>query len=154
LNGCVGAARDEAGKGIYAAGCSAGGLEAGAMVTQRSSYLAAAMPNSGGSLLGNWQDPTHIPAIITTHGSFASDFVILHFADVSKATDQVVANMGGFAVDCDHGGGHCGAPPEVIAAQWQFLKDHPFGVSVDPYAAGLPSSFPTYCTKFSAQHDQ
>ena len=76
--------------------------------------------------------------------------VIVHFSDVSKNTDQTIANLGGFAVDCDHGGGHCGAPPEAVAAQWQFLKDHPFGVSTDPYADGLPSSFPSYCTKFSA----
>jgi hypothetical protein len=50
-------------------------------------------------------------------------------------------------VDCNHGGGHCGAPANDIAAQWQFCKDHPFGVSPDPYASGLPSSFPSYCTK-------
>ena len=31
---------------VYTAGCSAGGLQAGAMVYGRSSYLAAAMPNS------------------------------------------------------------------------------------------------------------
>jgi hypothetical protein len=31
-------------------------------------------------------------------------------------------------------------------AQWQFCKDHPFGVTPDPYAGGLPSSFPSYCT--------
>jgi poly(3-hydroxybutyrate) depolymerase len=136
---------------IYAAGCSAGGLEAGAMAVSRSGYLAAAMPNSGGSLLSDWQDPNHTPAIITTHGTYAADFVILHFADVSKSTDQAFADRGGYAVDCDHGGGHCGAPAEVVAAQWQFLKDHPFGVATDPYADGLPSSFPSYCTKFTAQ---
>ena len=135
---------------IYAAGCSAGGLQAGSMVYARSSYLAAAMPNSGGDVLVQTQDdPSHVPAIITTHGSEAADFVVLHFLDVSKATDQAVANLGGFAVDCDHGGGHCGATPEVIAAQWQFLKDHPFGTTVDPYANGLPSTFPSSCTQYS-----
>lgn len=136
---------------IYAAGCSAGGLQAGSMVVARSSYLAAAMTNSGGDLLvSTFDDPSHIPAIITTHGTYDADFVIVHFADVSKHTDQVIADMGGYAVDCDHGGGHCGAPQAVIAAQWQFVKDHPFGISQDPYADGLPSSFPTYCTKFTA----
>ena len=59
-----------------------------------------------------------------------------------------IAKAGGFAMDCDHGGGHCGAPANLIAAQWQYLKDHPFGVSTDPYAAGIPSIFPTYCMKY------
>ncbi|HEX4340862.1 MAG TPA: hypothetical protein VH062_33370 [Polyangiaceae bacterium] len=138
-------------KRIYAAGCSAGGLQAGSMVAARSSYLAAAMTNSGGDLLvSTFDDPTHIPSIITTHGNFDQDFVVVHFSDVSKHTDQVIADMGGFSVDCDHGGGHCGAPADDIAAEWQFVKDHPFGVSVDPYANGLPSTFPTYCTKYAA----
>lgn len=136
---------------IYAAGCSAGGLQAGSMVYARASYLAAAMPNSGGDVLITTSDDTsHVPAIITGHGTYDKDYVILHFADVSKATDQAVANLGGFAVDCDHGGGHCGAPQDLIAAQWQFLKDHPFGIKEDPYANGLPSSFPSYCTKIAA----
>jgi poly(3-hydroxybutyrate) depolymerase len=136
---------------IYAAGCSAGGLEAGSMVAARSSYLAAAMTNSGGDvLISGFDDPTHVPSIITTHGTYDMDFVILHFADVSKATDQTFANMGGFAMDCDHGMGHCGAPADDIAAQWQFVKDHPFGIQTDPYADGIPSSFPSYCTKVPA----
>lgn len=139
---------------IYAAGCSAGGLQAGTMVYARASYLAAAMPNSGGATVTTTDDPTHIPAIITTHGSYAADFVAVHFADVAKATDQSLAALGGAVVDCDHGGGHCGATPEIVAAQWQFLKDHPFGVASDPYADGLPPSFPSICTKYSAPHDQ
>jgi hypothetical protein len=57
-----------------------------------------------------------------------------------------IKSHGGFAVDCNHGGGHCGAPADDIAAQWQFCKDHPFGVSPEPYKNGLPSGFPSYCT--------
>jgi hypothetical protein len=56
-----------------------------------------------------------------------------------------VAAKGGFVVDCNHMGRHCGAPPEVVAAQWQFLKDHPFGFETSPYEEGLPDSFPGYC---------
>lgn len=137
---------------IYSAGCSAGGLQAGAMAVVRSSYIAAVMPNSGGSLLSDWEDPSHIPAIITAHGSCA-DHVILYFNNVSHTTDRVFAKMGGVAVDCDHGGGHCGAPKELITAQWQFLKDHPFGVNPDPYAGGLPASFPTYCQQYPVEGD-
>jgi hypothetical protein len=132
---------------IYAAGCSAGGLQAGAMVFSRSSYLAAAMPNSGGSLAGGTQfQDSHIPSVITAHGD-SNDFSGL-FATASTNECNAVKNAGGIAVDCDHGGSHCGAPSDLVAAQWQFLKDHPFGVKPDPYAGGLPASFPTYCKQF------
>ena len=29
--------------------------------------------------------------------------------------------------------------------EWQFLKDHPFGIAKDPYADGFLPSFPSYC---------
>ncbi len=130
---------------VFTAGCSAGGLQAGAMVYGRSSYLAAAMPNSGG-ILGKpkLQDPAHVPALITTHGG-AQDFVVISFAQTSATLDTDIAARGGFVVNCDHGGGHCDSPPEVIAAQWQFLKAHPFGVAPEPYAGGLPATFPSVC---------
>ncbi len=138
---------------IITAGCSAGGLQAGAMVFSRSSYLACAMPNSGG-IVANffpWEDK-HVPSLATTHGG-SSDMVVISFAMSSATEDMAVSSAasgsmppGGYVIDCNHGGGHCGAPANDIAAQWQFCKDHPFGVASDPYASGLPSSFPTYCT--------
>ncbi len=130
---------------IYSAGCSAGALQASAMLYERSSYMAAVMPNSGGSVIPYaLQDPSHVPALITTHGG-SSDMVIISFAQASATQDKDVASKGGFVVDCNHGGTHCGAPANDIAAQWQFCKDHPFGVSPEPYANGLPKSFPSYC---------
>ncbi len=138
---------------IITAGCSAGGLQSGAMLYGRSSYLACAMPNSGGTV-GNFFmfEDKHVPSLITTHGGSA-DMVVISFAMSSATEDMSVASAaagssppGGYVVDCNHGGGHCGAPANDVAAQWQFCKDHPFGVSADPYAGGLPSSFPSYCT--------
>jgi len=130
---------------IYSAGCSAGALQASAMLYERSAYMAAVMPNSGGSVIPYaLQDPSHVPALITTHGG-SSDMVIISFASASATQDKDVASKGGFVVDCNHGGGHCGAPANDIASQWQFCKDHPFGVSPEPYANGLPKSFPSYC---------
>jgi predicted esterase len=133
---------------IYTAGCSAGGLQAGAMVFARSNYLAAAMPNSGGEIAAGIYplQGTHVPSLITTHGKMGTDQVVIDFATASMTEDKDVLAKGGFAVDCDHGGGHCGAPAADVAAQWQFCKAHPFGVSPEPYASGLPSSFPSYCT--------
>lgn len=156
---------------IYAGGCSAGGLQSGGMVLARSSYLAGAMPNSGGTILvREWQDTSHIPAVITVHGDYGNDNVILHFVEWSLFLGQEVATKGGDAVNCQHGNGHCmifppsdGDPqavdpliliPELTGVQWQFLKDHPFGYQQDPYADGLPSSFPSYCKPVIAGSDR
>jgi hypothetical protein len=133
-------------KRVYTAGCSAGGLQSGAMVYARSSYLAASMPNSGGiTFRFPLDEPGHIPALITAHGAMGSDVVVVDFSETSAAITQDVAAKGGFAVDCDHGGGHCLSPASIKNAQWQFLKDHPFGITPEPYANGLPSGFPSQC---------
>jgi poly(3-hydroxybutyrate) depolymerase len=129
---------------IYAAGCSAGGLQSGSMLYGRSSYLAAVMPNSGGTTFRfQLEDPAHVPALITAHGG-SSDMVGVSFAMTSATEDKDVAAKGGLVVNCNHGGGHCGSPADLKAAQWKFLKDHPFG-SPDPYAGTLPAGFPSYC---------
>jgi predicted esterase len=146
---------------IYTAGCSAGGLQAGAMMFSRSDYLAAAMPNSGGETFPNafMAENAHVPSVMTAHGGSA-DMVVISFATASATLDSDIASRaasskppGGYAIDCNHGGGHCGIffAPAVdyaayISAQWQFCKDHPYGVAQDPYAKGLPASFPSYCT--------
>jgi hypothetical protein len=137
---------------IYTAGGSAGALQAGAMVYQRSNYIAASLPNSGGYATGGriFQNPNHIPAIMTMHGAKGGDVVIVDFSQQSLFLDGDVAKHGGLAIDCDHGGGHVGAPDALKLAGWQFFKDHPFGVSPEPYANGLPASFPKYCKIITA----
>jgi poly(3-hydroxybutyrate) depolymerase len=131
---------------VYTAGCSAGGLQASAMVYGRSSYLAAAMPNSGGTTFRyQLEDPSHVPALITTHGAMGRDVVGVDFSKTSATQTKDLAAKRGMVVNCDHGGGHCLSPPNVKAAQWEFLKSHPFGVMPDPYEAGLPASFPAVC---------
>lgn len=136
-------------KRIYASGASAGGLAAGELVYGRSSYMAGALPNSGGQ--GGYpmnmilQDPTHVPAVMTMHGARGVDVVVIDFGDSSLREDIDIAKHGGFAVDCDHGGGHVGAPADLKAAGWDFLKKHPFGFGTSPYAAGLPATYPKYC---------
>ncbi len=139
-------------KRIYTVGGSAGALQAGIMVYKRSSYLAASLPNSGGYTIGGnmLEDPTHVPAVMTEHGAAGVDMVIVDFSVQSMVLDVDVAMKGGFAIDCNHGLGHVSAPTDLKAAGWQFLKDHPFGVSPEPYASGLPSTFPTYCTIIKA----
>jgi poly(3-hydroxybutyrate) depolymerase len=67
---------------VYATGCSAGGLFSTAMASNRSSYLAAAAPNSGGSSgFLTWQN-MHTPALMTIHGApeSTSSALIFHKA--------------------------------------------------------------------------
>ncbi|HKU39139.1 MAG TPA: hypothetical protein VJR89_13350, partial [Polyangiales bacterium] len=129
---------------IYSTGCSAGGLQTGCMAQMRSSYLAAAAPNSGGIVGGSpWQD-MHSPAIFTMHGG-SSDMVIVTFSQTSASLDKAAKSHGSFVVNCDHGGGHCQAPAALQTAAWQFMKDHPWGFQKSPWAGGIPAGVPNYC---------
>lgn len=133
---------------IYATGCSAGGLMAGVMAFQRSNYLAASAPNSGGVAVPGQdkpQDPKRVAASMTMHGAKGVDNVFIDFADSSATQYTSAKGKASIVIDCEHPSGHCMAPPDLQVAAWQFMKDHPFGVSPEPYANGLPASFPTYC---------
>jgi len=136
---------------IFTAGCSAGGLHSGIMMFARSSYLAGAMPNSGGVIKyfePPFEDPAHVPSLMSVHGGAGVDVWEPTGLDFSESTADLtrdIAAAGGIVVNCDHGGLHCEVPQAVTNAQWAFLKAHPFGVSPDPYAGGLPASFPPYC---------
>jgi dienelactone hydrolase len=146
LLACAVAQQDVDPRRVYTAGCSAGGLQAGVMAYERSSYLAGAMPNSGGVLRTSTPEAgTPIPAVIAAHGAANRDVVGVVFADTSERLTADIADRGGFAVRCDHGGGHCAAPTSLKAAQWTFLKAHPFGTAPSPFAGGLPAGFPAAC---------
>jgi len=132
---------------IYTTGCSAGGLQAGCMAQLRSNYIAAAVPNSGGTVFAQMFQGSRAPAVMTMHGG-ASDRVVVAFSQTSATLDKAIKAAGGFVVNCNHGGGHCGAPAALYTAGWQFMKDHPFGNSPEPYQASLPATFPSYCAKY------
>jgi hypothetical protein len=136
-------------KRIYATGCSAGGLTTGCIGIMRSNYIAAVAPNSGGITIGygKLQNPQHVPNSITMNGG-GGDNVIVNFGQTSEAYDNYILKYGGFAVNCIHNSGHCGAPPDLYGSAWQFLKDHPFGVTPEPYANGLPAGFNSTCKIF------
>jgi hypothetical protein len=131
---------------IYTTGCSAGGLQAGCMGALRSSYIAATVPNSGGEVAQQpIQDRSRVPAVMTMHGG-AQDMVIVSFATTSATYDAQMKAAGSFVVNCNHGGGHCQAPAALYTAGWEFMKAHPFGIEPEPFASGLPASFPNFCT--------
>jgi predicted esterase len=131
---------------IYVTGCSAGGLMAGVMSLERSNYVAAAAPNSGGIAAPTFtiEDRTRLPAIMTMHGG-TSDNVIVNFGDTSRQLAAVLGPLGSFIVECNHNSGHCGAPASLHERAWEFMLAHPFGTQPSPYATGLPNDFPTFC---------
>ena len=133
---------------IYTTGCSAGGLQAGCMGALRSDYIAATVPNSGGEVTQQpIEDSKHVPAVMTMHGG-TSDMVIVSFATTSATYDAQMKAAGSFVVNCNHGGGHCGAPAALYSAGWEFMKAHPFGVRPEPYLSGLPADFPSTCATY------
>jgi hypothetical protein len=86
----------------------------------------------------------HIPASMTMHGG-SGDNVFINFGESSMAFNNLITGKGGFAIDCNHMSGHCGAPGELYNAAFEFLFAHPFGVKPKPYESGLPAGFPSYC---------
>jgi hypothetical protein len=129
---------------VFATGCSAGGLMSGSMATLRSTYIAAAASNSGG-----WTAPLqfqnkHTPALMTIHGAPGVDVVIIDFSQSSATADKAFQAAGGFVINCNHGGGHCGGGG-LAGDIWTFFKAHPFGVTPEPWAKGLPSGFSKQC---------
>jgi hypothetical protein len=146
LVGCLGEHANIDPQRIYTAGCDAGGIHAAALSYARSNYIAAAMLSSGGQVQPyTLQDPKRVPAVIAAHGEANLDVVIVDFSATSAAFTKDLVDHGGFAVKCNHHGGHCGAPSALVRAQWEFLQAHPYGVDPEPYADGLPDSFPDYC---------
>jgi hypothetical protein len=131
---------------IFATGCSAGGLFSTAMAVLRSSYMAAAAPNSGGLICpGEFQDD-YTPALMTIHGAAGADVVIIDFSVSSATADTSFKDHGGFVINCDHGGGHCGGggfAPDI----WKFFEAHPYGVEPEPWSS-LPAGFNADCKIF------
>lgn len=125
---------------IFTMGCSAGGLMAASMAALRSSYVAAASPNSGGWVKTPTFQDSHTPALMTVHGAMGKDVVIVDFAQRSAIADAAFKMQGSFVIDCDTGGGHCGGGG-LAGAAWEFFQKHPFGVSPEPWTT-LPADFP------------
>lgn len=129
---------------IYTAGCSAGGLTATAMAAQRSEYIAAAAPNSGGMAFPSKFSTMHTPALMTIHGAPGQDVVGLDFSQSSATADKAFAMRGGFAIDCNTGGGHCGGGG-LAGDAWKFFQAHPYGIDPEPWKGMLPAGFSNLC---------
>jgi predicted esterase len=130
---------------IHVTGLSAGGLQTGQSIMRRSGYFASAAIYSGGmGGLPKLQDPDNKLAVAIFYGGENDVIGGLHFAnnvpDMKKRLDKNKQ----FYVVCNHDMGHM-VPPETARIGFDFMMDHPYGVTPEPYADGLPDSFPAYC---------
>jgi hypothetical protein len=128
---------------IFATGCSAGGLFSTAMAARRSSYMAAVAPNSGGWTVPVVFETDYTPPLMTIHGLAGLDVVAVDFSVTSATADAAFKNRGGFVINCDHGGGHCGGSG-LAGDIWEFFKAHPYGVKPNPWTS-LPAGFNASC---------
>src|SRR6185295_13608083 len=100
---------------------------------------------SGGLISSSvsWQT-AHTPALMTVHGAPGQDVVVIDFSQTSATADTVFKQHGGFVIDCNTNGNHCGGgglAPDV----WTLFKAHPFGVAPEPWSV-LPTGFSNLCT--------
>ena len=71
--------------------------------------------------------------------------VIVTFSQTTASLDMAAKSHGSVVVNCNHGGGHCAAPADLKRASWQFMKDHPSGVTESPWKAAFPPGVAMYC---------
>lgn len=129
---------------IHSMGMSAGGLQTAQMSYRRSGYLASVVTYSGGLIgMPPAQDPSNKFAAMIFHGG-QDDHVVIDFQPISEAYRDDLRGSGHFAFICDHGMGHS-IPADAVDSVHQFFEAHPFGTEPSPYAAELPSGFPSYC---------
>lgn len=135
---------------IHATGMSAGGLKSAQVSLRRSGYLASVVVYSGGLTDGDMppdQDPNNKVAAMILYGG-ASDISPvdgINYTDASNRYRELMQSKGRLAFLCNHGGGHS-VPQDSQASAWRFMQDHPYGVTPEPYATGLPDGFLRYCS--------
>jgi hypothetical protein len=114
-------------------------------MARRSGYLASEVAYSGAQIgYPPIQDPKNLYPGMLLYGG-PSDVVIVSFETETKAYHQWMTMNGHFSFICDHNMGHT-VPLDARDSAYQFLQDHPFGVSPEPYAKALPAGFPSYCS--------
>ena len=133
---------------IHAMGMSAGALQTTAFSFIRASYVASVATYSGGippQFMPVDQDPANKFAALIFDGGATDDVFGVDFQAASKAYKAKLDADGHFTAICDHGKGHdipLDAAPSVAA----FFTANGWGAWPSPYASGLPSTFPSYCS--------
>jgi hypothetical protein len=130
---------------IHALGWSAGALHSMHLGFARANYMASIISYSGGDpAQAQSQDPTNHFSSILTYGDQGTDVVVIDFNQNSHTYYTTYQPMGYYTMMCHHSGGH-EIDPMVAPVSLEFFMAHPYQVSPEPYANGIPMDFPTYC---------
>ncbi len=137
---------------IHVIGYQRGGFQATHAALVRSGYVASVVVHSGGvaGMPVEQRAGLSYPLMIL-HGGETLDVASENYGATSVALAKLSAQGAApftaehFTVICDHGSGPAIAT-DALPATYTFLMDHPFGVAGSPYAQGLPSEFPPYCS--------
>lgn len=148
---------------IHVLGYSAGAMQTVYMWAARSNYVASVISYSGGDIgaysggqvgmnKAPLQDPSNPASAIVAHGKDGTggdiDYLNIDIYQTSLTWEHEVRAAGGFAIDCGDQSSHVDITTRTAIAPeaLQFFLDHPYKASSEPYASGLPSAWPTYCT--------
>jgi predicted esterase len=131
---------------IHSIGFSAGALRSIHLALARSNYIASVVSYSGGLLDTNAAlDPNNkVPALLA-FGRSGADTIGLDFTDLSLQWYTKNKALGYYTLLCQHNGMHV-IPEELVPHVFEFLRDHPYRVSPEPYLAVIPADYPSYCS--------
>lgn len=135
---------------IHSMGMSAGALQTTAVSFLRSDYIASVATYSGGLPDGfspSIEDPSNKFAALIFSGGANDNVFGVDFQAASDRYRAMLTASGHYAEGCDHGQGH-NIPLDAAPSVARFFAANPYGAWPSPYAAaGIPASFPSYCTR-------
>lgn len=129
---------------VHATGMSAGGLWTTWLTMYQAEWLSSTAPLSGGTLPGSYASPDWALPVLLTWGGPTDVYQTLSFDDANQYFSSELQDDGSFVVECVHDGGHT-IPDGATEYVWRFLADHPRDLMAEPYAGGLPDTFPEWC---------
>jgi len=138
------------GSRIHSMGMSAGALQTTAFGFARATYIASVATYSGGVPPGftptNAAPANKFAALIFDGGATDTAFMV-DFKAASETYKALLDAAGHFTAICDHGKGHT-IPLDAAPSVATFFAANPYGAWPSPYtAAGLPTTFPSYCAR-------
>jgi hypothetical protein len=133
---------------IHSVGFSAGGFHSLYLAVVRAQFIASAVSYSGGANPIEQALPTPanpVAALLAWERRGPLETVGLDYNALNTRWYEMYHPLGWFLLMCRHEEAH-EIKPEMAAQAYRFLLDHPFGVQLEPYAAGIPPEYPTYCS--------
>ncbi len=134
---------------VHSMGMSAGALQTTALSFLRGSYIASVATYSGGVpaiFMPPDLDPSNRFAALIFHGGPTDNVFNVDFQMASETYRSLLNAAGHYSAICNHGDGH-DIPLDAAPSVAVFFAANGYGDWPSPYAAaGLPATFPTYCT--------